>query len=125
MKSFCVEFADQYNVTVDFQSRDVSRHLPPEISVCLFRILQEALHNAAKHSGTRHFSAQLRGADHEIELLVSDAGAGFNLDAARGGRGLGLVSMEERLKLVDGSLSVDTQRGRGTRIRALAPLQLV
>jgi len=122
MQSFCGEFGEQQGVTVDFESRDVSRHLPSEISLCLFRILQEALHNAAKHSGASHFSAQLSGSGREIQLVVSDAGTGFDLDAVRGGRGLGLVSMEERLKLVDGSLAVDTKPGRGTRIRASVPL---
>lgn len=122
MQSFCGQFGEQHGVTVDFQSRDVSRHLPAEISLCLFRILQEALHNAAKHSGARHFSAELSGSGEEVQLVVSDAGTGFDLDAARGARGLGLVSMEERLKLVDGSLAVETQPGRGTRIRASVPL---
>ena len=95
--------------------------LPSDISLCLFRVLQEALHNSAKHSGVRHFEVQLWGARDEIHLVVSDPGEGFDLEAARAGRGLGLVSMEERLKLVDGDLSIETQPRRGTRIHARAP----
>ena len=84
-------------------------------------MLQEALHNAAKHSGVRHFEVELWGAQDEIHLVVSDSGEGFDLEAARAGRGLGLVSMEERLKLVDGDLSIETQPRRGVQIHARAP----
>jgi PAS domain S-box-containing protein len=121
MKGFCQEFASQQQVDVDFVARDVPGKLSPEVSLCLFRVLQEALHNASKHSRVRHFAVQLRGARDEIHLLVSDAGVGFDLQAARTDPGLGLVSMEERLKLVSGELSIDTQPGRGTTIHAHAP----
>jgi signal transduction histidine kinase len=121
MKGFCDEFAEQQQVAVDFATRDVPDQLPPDTSLCLFRVLQEALHNSAKHSGVRHFEVQLWGAPDEIHLLVSDSGEGFDLEAARAGRGLGLVSMEERLKLVAGDLSIETQPRRGTRIHARAP----
>jgi signal transduction histidine kinase len=94
---------------------------PSDISLCFFRVLQEALHNSAKYSGVRHFGVQLWGEDGQIHLVVSDAGAGFDLERARAGRGLGLVSMNERLKLVAGDLSIETQARRGTRIHARAP----
>ena len=72
-------------------------------------------------AGSGHFEVQLWGAQDEIHLVVSDPGKGFDLEAARAGRGLGLVSMEERLKLVDGDLSIETQPRHGTRIHARAP----
>jgi signal transduction histidine kinase len=121
MKGFCVEFADQQAVDVDFVNRDVPDQLPPDISLCLFRVLQEALHNSAKHSGVRHFDVQLWGTPDEIHLVISDSGEGFDLEAAKASRGLGLVSMGERLKLVAGDLSIETQPKRGTRIHARAP----
>ncbi len=121
MRSFCDEFADQQHVEVDFAAHDVPDKLPPEVSLCLFRVLQEALRNSAKHSGVRHFEVQLWGARGEINLVVGDPGEGFNLEAASTGRGLGLVSMQERMKLVDGDLSIETRPQRGTRIHARAP----
>jgi PAS domain S-box-containing protein len=123
MNAFCREFAAQHHVTVDFDSQDVPRELPSEISLCLFRILQEALHNAAKHSGAEQMSVRLWEATGEIHLAVSDYGQGFEIGVARTGSGLGLVSMEERLKLVAGRFSLDTHPGHGTRVQASVPLR--
>jgi len=81
------------------------------MSVCLFRVAQEALHNAIKYSGTRHFYVAIRGFASEVQLVVKDAGAGFDVDAAMKARGLGLVSMQERLHLVRGRLRVDSKPG--------------
>ena len=121
MRGFCDEFASQQHVDVHFASSDVPGQLPSDVALCLFRVLQEALHNSAKHSGVRLFDVQLWGSEGQIHLVVSDPGAGFDLDVARSGRGLGLVSMEERLKLVAGELSIETQPLRGTRVHARAP----
>ena len=122
MKSFCTEFAEQQNAKVDFSQDRIPYRVPYETSLCLFRVLQESLHNAAKHSGRRHFEVELRGGSSEICLSVRDSGCGFNSDAARKGRGLGLTSMEERLKAVDGALSINSQPSRGTTVRARVPL---
>ena len=123
MGSFCHEFSHQKHVEIDFAVLHVPDQVSSDISLCLFRVLQEALHNAAKHSGVQHFEVRLTGADGQIHLLVSDAGKGFDLEAARAGRGLGLVSMGERLTLVGGDVAIDTQPGRGTRIHARAPVR--
>jgi len=96
--------------------------VPREISLCLFRVLQEALHNAVKHSGVRQFDVQLKGTSDEIHLTVSDRGAGFNLEAARKSGGLGLNRMQERLKLVTGRLSIDSLPQRGTTLHARVPV---
>jgi signal transduction histidine kinase len=95
--------------------------LSPEISLCLFRVLQEALHNSAKHSGVRHVEVQLWGTSDEIHLTVKDSGAGFDREAAKESRGLGLVSMQERLRLVHGELSINSQPKGGTTIHACVP----
>jgi PAS domain S-box-containing protein len=124
MKSFCHEFAKQQQLQVDFESLDVPRSVSPDISLCLFRVLQEALHNAAKHSGTKHFTVQLRGESDEIHLTVSDSGVGFDPENAMKGAGLGLMSMKERVHLVHGELSIDSQPNRGTTIHARVPLGL-
>jgi signal transduction histidine kinase len=106
---------------IDFKSDDLPSSVPPEISLCLFRVLQEALHNAAKHSGVRQFDVQLKETANEIHLTVSDCGVGFNLETARKAGGLGLNHMQERLKLVKGSFSIDSQPNRGTTIHARVP----
>jgi PAS domain S-box-containing protein len=125
MRAFCHEFSDQQNVEVVFTHDEVPRTLPQEISVCLFRVLQEALQNAIKHSGVRHFDAELCYAPDAIDLTVRDSGSGLDVQQAMKTRGLGLISMAERVKLVDGQLSIDSQPQRGTTIHARVPLSKV
>ena len=122
MRSFCQEFGKQQTVEIEFQSHDFPRLVPPDVSICLYRVLQEALHNSTKHSGVRHFEVQLWGTSDQIRLTVQDAGAGFDREAAKQSQGLGLVSMEERLKLVNGTLSIESQPEHGTTICARVPL---
>ena len=122
MKSFCAEFGKQQKAEIDFRSNNVPAPLPPNLSLCLLRVLQEALHNAIKHSGVRHFEVQLEGSASEIGLTVSDLGVGFDTDTAIKSQGLGLISMEERLKLVNGALVVNSGPKRGTTIHARVPL---
>jgi signal transduction histidine kinase len=122
IRGFCQEFAEQQKVEIDFNAHDLPRPLSPEISLGLFRVLQEALHNSAKHSGVRHFEVRLWGTSDEIYLTVKDSGAGFDREAAKESRGLGLISMEERLKLLNGTLSINSQPKGGTTIRARVPL---
>ena len=122
MRGFCQEFGEQQNAEIEFQSNDLPSHVSPDTSLCLFRVLQEALHNSAKHSGVRHIEVRLWGTSDEIHLTVADSGAGFDLEAAKESRGIGLLSMEDRLKLLKGTLSIDSQPQRGTTIHASVPL---
>jgi len=124
MRSFCKDFGEQKSVEIGFRSQGLPNPVPPDISLCLFRVLQAALHNAAEHSGVREFDVQLNGTSDEIHLTVSDRGVGFNLETTKTSRGLGLNHMQERLKLVKGSFSVNTQPKRGTTIHARVPLSL-
>jgi PAS domain S-box-containing protein len=119
---FCRELSDRQRIEVDFHSEDIPKTLPGEISLCLFRVLQEALLNAIKHSGTQRFEVSLTNALNEIRLSVHDSGVGFDSEQAIKGRGLGLASMKERLKLVDGHLSIDSRLQGGTTIHASVPL---
>ena len=75
MKGFCQEFGEKQKLEIDFKNHDLPRPVPPDISLSLFRVLQEALHNAAKHSGASRFAVHLWGTPGEIHLMVSDAGA--------------------------------------------------
>jgi signal transduction histidine kinase len=121
MKDFCKEFGEQQKVEIDLKTHDLPNPLPPDISLCLYRVLQEALHNSAKHSGGRNFEVRLWGMSGEIHLTIRDSGAGFDSEAAKESRGLGLVSMEERLKLLKGTFSIESQTKRGTTIHARVP----
>ncbi len=122
MRGFCREFGEQQKVKVDFSANDLPATLPADISLCLFRVLQEALHNSAKHSGGQHFEVHLSGTTNEVLLTVKDSGKGFDREAAKTTQGIGLISMEERLKLVNGTLSIKSEPGRGTTIEARVPV---
>jgi PAS domain S-box-containing protein len=121
LKGFCQDFSEQQKVEVDFETQDLPISLPPDISLCFFRVLQEALRNAAKHSGVWHFEVRLWGTPDEIHLTISDSGVGLDIEAAKANRGLGLTSMRERLKLLNGTLSIESQFQRGTTIHASVP----
>ena len=123
MRTFCEEFADRKGVEIDFRSHDLPSLVLPDVSICLFRVLQEALHNAVMHSGVQKFSVQLWDESDEIHLRVSDSGVGFDLRAARKGQGLGLVRIEQRIKLVNGMSSIDSQPDEGTIVQVSVPLR--
>jgi signal transduction histidine kinase len=122
IRGFCTEFGQHQNVDIDFQTHDLPSPVPLDVSLCFLRVLQEALHNSAKHSGVRSCEVRLWGTSDAIHLTVRDDGAGFDLEAAKVGRGLGLISMEERLKLLAGTLSIETEARRGTTVHARVPL---
>jgi PAS domain S-box-containing protein len=122
MRSFCQEFGKQTKVRINFQSQDLPSLVPPDISLCLFRVLQESLQNSAKHSGAQHVEVELWGTPDEIHLVVSDSGSGFDSEGAKRSLGLGLISMEERLRVVKGGFSIESQAKRGTKIHARVPL---
>jgi PAS domain S-box-containing protein len=120
--SFCKELSDEKKVEIPFSSEGMPEHLPQDVSLCLFRVLQEALQNALSHSGSQRVEVLLRGESNEVYLTVRDSGIGFDVDDAANVPRLGLAIMKERLRLVDGELSVRSQRGRGTTIQARVPL---
>jgi signal transduction histidine kinase len=122
MRSWCREFGARQKLKIDFKGHDVPT-LPQDISLCLFRVLQEALHNAAKHSGVKRIEVQLSATSGEIHLTVSDLGKGFNIEAAKQGRSLGLTSMQERVRLVDGTIVIDSKPMAGTTIHICVPLR--
>src|SRR5262249_32497904 len=115
------QFAEKQKVEIDCITRDLPESLPPAVSLCLFRVLQEALHNSLKHSGVRHFDVRLWAATDGVHLTIKDSGAGFDREEAREGTGIGFISMEERLKLVDGTLLIESRRGEGTTVHARVP----
>jgi PAS domain S-box-containing protein len=122
MRVFCSEFAQQHQFDIDFQATDITRQLSSSISLNLFRVLQEALHNTAKHSGIRQSRVRLWEAHGWVHLVISDEGRGFDLAATKENRGIGLITMQERVSLVDGELRIESQPGSGTTVHARVPI---
>jgi len=124
MRAFCRDFAESQKVEIHFEADKINRAPGPDVSLCLLRVLQEALHNGAKHSQTRRFDVRLACSSNELDLRVSDHGAGFDLERAMKSGGIGLSSMLERVRLINGTISIDSRPLRGTTIRVRAPLTL-
>ena len=122
-RRFCHELSEQRKVRIQFKHSDIPAAIPKEISLCLFRVLQEALQNAVKHSAAQHFRVEVQGTAEGIQLTVNDSGIGFDWQDAMNRRGLGLISMRERLRLVNGKLSIRSEPGRGTTVLAYTPLR--
>jgi PAS domain S-box-containing protein len=123
IRGWCKEFSERQGVEISFRS-DVSQSLPLEIGLCLFRVVQEALNNSLKHSGVKQIELQLAQQANEVHLTISDSGRGFDFEAAMQGQGLGLTSMRERVRLVNGSISVNTKPMSGTTIHVVVPVPL-
>jgi signal transduction histidine kinase len=121
LQKLVAEFSNGHGITVEFRPVMLPTPLPSEVALCLFRVVEESLTNIAKHSGARAALIQLAVAADGIHLTVEDTGAGF--DATRLGRrpGLGFVSMQERLRVLHGTIHVDSVPARGTRIDVWVP----
>jgi PAS domain S-box-containing protein len=120
---FCRELSERQKLKIELRVDNVPETVPPEASLCLFRVLQEAVHNALKYSGTGECDVSLTGTATDIQLVVRDSGAGFDPGDLRG-QGLGLISMRERLRLAKGQLSIESRPGHGTTIRATVPVDM-
>jgi PAS domain S-box-containing protein len=125
LRALCKEMSSKYNIEIEFTQRGVSSEIPKDVALCLFRIAQEALGNVVKHSHAKQAQAELHRAGNEIRLRVVDAGVGFDSDVRRADAGIGLVSMRERLRLVDGTLFVRSAPSKGTEILAQVPLSVL
>jgi signal transduction histidine kinase len=120
-RSFSKEISEKNGVRVEFREDGVRRTLANDVSLALFRILQQALHNAVEHSGAREVQVRLWEKANEVHLTVKDRGKGFDLSTAQN-TGLGLISMRERARLVDGDLAIDSRPMGGTTIHARVPV---
>jgi PAS domain S-box-containing protein len=125
---FCREFESLYSdIQIEKMINIEEKQIPDHFKIVIFRVLQEALHNVAKHSKAKHVRVFLGGTDGHIELLVKDEGQGFDLEELRSGKelsaGFGLISMKERTELSGGAFSVESSKGRGTAVRASWPIK--
>ncbi len=114
--AFCKEFTAQHGMQVVFSHQDVPRSVSPDIALCLFRVVQEALRNVKKHSEAARAEVQLEALDRTLHLSIADDGKGFDIQPLSDGRGLGLWSMQERVRLLGGQFEIHSETHRGTRI---------
>lgn len=120
---FCKDCSNRHKVKIDFHCEGIPKGVPIDIALCLYRVLQEALQNAARHSGSRLLEVSLRGESNEVQLTVRDWGIGFDPEEALKNPGIGFTRMQEHLKLVDGKLLIESQTKRGTTIHARVPFK--
>jgi len=113
-----------HNVGIDLRENGVPRNLPGEVALTIFRVLQEALQNAIKYSGSDRFEVDLCGASADIWLKIRDFGRGFSVDDALKTKGLGLVSMRERVNLVKGEIVIKSEPLAGTEITVRVPVPI-
>jgi signal transduction histidine kinase len=122
LRSVVREFREREGLEVHFEARRVPRNIAPEIATSVYRIVQEALRNVAKHAGRTAVEVILKGQSNEMRLTVRDHGGGFNASAVQGGGGLGLISMQERVRLIGGDFLLNTSPGGGVEIIVRVPL---
>src|SRR3954466_15025700 len=115
------ELGRRGKITTSFDSDGDFSGLPADVQLVVYRVAQEALSNAAQHSGAEHVRVKLLRAGDRVELAVEDDGSGFTFDQAA--RGLGIAGMRERALLVGGDMHVESRPGAGTRVRLTVPLE--
>ena len=122
LRGHCREFEREHGIKVTFQEGDDLGTIPPAVALCLYRVTQEALKNAARHAKPGQVSVAVARDRADLVLSIGDDGCGFDLAEARGQGGLGLISLDERVRLVRGRLTIDTQPQQGTEIQVVVPL---
>ena len=122
IESYIASFAEEEQIDVRFSAELHDERIPFQTSICLYRIAVEALRNVARHSGARSAVVSLKRNSDGVELCVSDSGSGFDVEKFRQDGGLGLISIEERLRLLQGGCEIFSTPGRGTMLVAKVPL---
>lgn len=123
LRAHVEDFSERWPVKASFSSSRLGR-LPPHVELVLYRIVQEALTNVAKHANASRVDARLTRKGRALQMLIEDDGCGFDVEATKASResGLGLFGMEERLALIGGTLQVESTMGKGTRVSAEVPM---
>ncbi|HEX8814507.1 MAG TPA: PAS domain S-box protein [Terriglobales bacterium] len=124
IRGYCIELGKQYSIDIRCMTEEIPAGLPRNVSLCLFRVAQEALHNATKYSGTRELAVNLRATGNYVLLAISDTGVGFDLDDPENKNGLGLVSMRERVHLIGGHFHIESALGKGTQVKVSVPVNI-
>jgi signal transduction histidine kinase len=121
-ESECTSFSRREGIEVLFNHENIPRVIPKDVSLSLYRIIQEGLRNISKHACAEHISVSLKGLDHAVLLSVQDDGIGFDWAEVKENPGLGFSSMRERARLIHGELSIQSQPEKGTVITLRVPL---
>ena len=123
IRTYSREFSEREGFPVQFTARKVPARIPPDVASSLYRIVQEALRNVAKHAGKTSVKITLAGGSKQLSLSIRDHGMGFDKHSVQHKGGLGLIGMQERVRLVRGEFSLEAQPGRGTAIMVRVPLK--
>ena len=123
VEAFCAEFAEKEHVEVDFAHENVPLSIPGDAALCLFRIVQEGLRNVKRHSGANKANVRVECSGGNLHLTVSDRGKGFDVESSPVGGGIGIWSMQERLRLLGGRLQIQSHLMQGTTIDASLPFK--
>ena len=124
IKAFCKEFAEQQEIQVEFAHENVPRGVPADAALCLFRVAQEGLRNIKRHSGANKAEVRLEASEKKLHLSITDQGRGFDVNKHSPRDGIGIRSMEERLRSLGGQLEISSRPMEGTRINAWLPLKV-
>ena len=122
VKSECSNFTQREGIAVDYQAENMPLRITKDVAICLYRIVQEGLRNVAKHAESKKIVVSLCGKDDSLYLTIKDLGKGFEPKNVESKFGLGFVSMRERVRLIWGDISIESQPGKGTIINVQAPL---
>ena len=124
IRSICEEYSKCSGIKTRFSCCEVPSRLPAAVSLCIYRVVQESLRNAAKHSRASRAIVILRGIKQGLQIVIKDSGRGFVMDQVRGKGGLGLISVTERVRLAGGNCTIRSAPDQGTRIQAWVPIGL-
>ena len=123
LKAECERFTRSESIPVEVKLGQTPAKIPSDVGLCLFRVMQEALRNVARHARAKAAAVSLRPLDDGLQLAVADAGTGFDLRQQRPRPSLGLASMHERVRLLGGELDIESAPGHGTTVVAWVPLK--
>lgn len=123
LREECIGLSKRLGISVQFQADNVPASIASDISLCLFRVAQESLRNIGRHAEAKEVQVYLARFGTDLVLTIDDTSDGFDIEVARGKGGLGLISMEERVKLVHGDFEIHSQSGEGTRVEVRVPLE--
>lgn len=121
VRSYCDEISEQYRIDIKV-NENIPRNLAPDTALCLFRIVQEGLRNVIKHSQASRVEVLLEGGVEAVSLLISDNGAGFEVSSSFPSKGIGIVSMRERARMLGGRFDLTSRPAQGTRIAVRVPI---
>jgi PAS domain S-box-containing protein len=122
LSSLCHDFGKNEDIAIQLEALESSEPVPFDVALCLYRVTEESLRNIKRHSDAKQVRVKLRTTQDGLELSISDDGIGFDIDPAGRAKGLGLLSMEERVRLLKGSFRIQSRPGAGTELEVLVPV---